>query len=113
MRDIAITALYWLLNACIVLAAIFYAFQLWGERHRLLYGVILLAGGMVWHIGRGAYAYRNGMCEGLLADDGFLSVTNKCIPAMAYDIIWAQIGIFVGMFVLLAALFKRVNQHES
>lgn len=110
MIELFISALYWILNILIILTAISYAFSLWGERNRVLYGIMLFVGGILWHIGHGVYAYQHSLCKGVLVDDSFITLANKCVPSIGYDIIYAQIAIFTGLFVLLAALYQRFNQ---
>lgn len=113
MKEILITSLYWVLNLTILIAALLYAQKIWEGKHRLVYAVSLLVGGSIWHIFKGIYIYNTEQCKEFVGGETFLTKANKCIPEMSYDIIWAQIAIFVGLFVLVAIFFNRGNKNQS
>ncbi len=113
MMEIILTILYWFLNTVILVAALTYAFKLWGKKNRLLIAISLFSGGIIWHVGRAIYTFKTDNCEAIQNNDGLLIIANKCIPSMAYDVIWAQIALFVGLFVILAELFKYFTKSEN
>lgn len=113
MKEVMLTGLYWFLNLFILLVALAYALKLWGNKNRHLIAISLFIGGTAWHIVRAIYTYRNNNCEYIEDSDKLLIIANKCIPAMADDVIWAQIALFIGLFVLIAELFKHYTKNES
>ena len=113
MKETLLAGLYWLLNILIVLAALAYAFKLWGKQNRLLIAIALFVGGFAWHIARAIYAYQTNNCESFEPNDSLLIIANKCIPPMADDIVWAQIAVFVGLFVIIAEIFKHYTNRQN
>ena len=109
MKETVITGLYWVLNLVIILAAIIYSINVWKEKRKAIYGVILFIGGILWHIGRVVYSYTNNLCEEFTPNDWWLIKANKCLPYMEYDILWAQIAVITGLFVIVAILFQRLQ----
>ena len=110
MKETIIFALYWLLNAAILVFALIFAIDVWESKKRVLESVLLMAGGCLWHAIRGGYNYIFNYCENLEHNDRFLVTANKCIPPTDLDIIYAQVAIFVGLFVLIAEVFIRYNR---
>lgn len=107
MKELLITLLYWLLNILIIFGALFYSFEVWKNKRKAIYGVLLFIGGILWHVGRGIHSYQNNLCEEFSPNDWWLIKANKCVPYMDYDVIWAQIAIFTGLFVIIAVVFQR------
>jgi hypothetical protein len=113
MKDIFITILYWILNSIILVGGLIYAYDVWHEKRKAIYGIILFFGGVIWHIIRGINEYKQGLCTNLEENNAWLSIANKCVPHMDYDIILAQLAIFTGLFVLIALVTKRYYGNES
>lgn len=111
MFDLIGDVFYWLINIFIVLAGIAYAIDFWNDKIRTLKGVLLFLSGILWHIIRATYNYKSDFCVNLSEFDSFLMIANKCIPPDSKDIIWAQIAIFVGLFIIIAEIYGRYRQN--
>lgn len=109
--DIISDILVWFINFLIVIAAVVFGIRIWGEELRTLKGVALFIGGFLWHFIRAIFDYSTNRCEPIEAQDSLLIIANKCIPAISYDIIWAQIAIFVGLFIIIAEIYSRSVSH--
>jgi len=111
MIDVIKDILYWLINISIVILGIAYAINLWNDKIRTLKGVALFLGGILWHILRAIFNYSSDRCESLTGSDSLLTIANKCIPPRSGDIIWAQIAIFVGLFIIIAEIYGRYRNN--
>lgn len=105
-----IRIIYWVAQVFVVLLAVIYAFNLWDQKHRRLWAWLLVVGGLLWHLIRGLWTYHAGSCAPFEAGDGLLIRANKCIPPTADDVVWAQIAILAGLFVIIAERFRRTRR---
>ena len=111
--EIALSILHWALNLMILAGAVLYSVKLWDDKRRALWAWSLFGGGVLWHGIRGFWTFRQGACEPFVPADGFLSQASKCIPPTADDVVWAQIAIFTGLFLIIADRFRRFGEAES
>lgn len=109
MKAAILTTVYWILNLTIIFAGIVYAFRVWQEKRRALFGALLFTGGVIWHAIRGMQEYEKGACVESTTSENWLLIANNCIPHTSQDIVFAQIAIFTGIFVFIALVAKRMS----
>jgi len=109
MKEIILTTLVWILNIGIIIGGILYAYQVWQDRRRALYGIIAFAGGTLWHIYEILNAYNNRNCRDISETDNWIIIGNKCLP-LSDNVIYAQMAIFTGLFVFIALAAKRYSK---
>ena len=111
MLDSISNVLYWFINLLILIAGVIYSIKIWDDKLRTLKGVALFLGGFLWHFFRALFNYLTNRCEPIDAQDSFFVLASQCIPATSFDIILAQIAIFVGLFIIIAEIYSRSTSH--
>lgn len=54
--------------------------------------------------------WKNCFLQGFI---GWLEIANKCVSYMDEDILWAQVAIFTGLFVMIAVCFKKYVKYKT
>ena len=113
MKEILITCLYWFGNIVVILWSIGLAIALWHKSKRLLKAIGLVVVGILWHGIRATYSYHNNSCENILGNENLLLLANKCIPPLEPDVVYAQVAILVGVFIVVAEVIKNQTCKNS